>query len=378
MKITFFSIAMSIIWGSALMLVFSALRKKRQLIDICSITGIVILYVFCALRMLIPIELPIVYVVPAEIVYNPIYTWIRYSLPGGIAVWRILLAIWIAGSIVVLFKLLSKYILLARWLMSIRENATSIDCDKYGISSRSRVSIYKADGADVPMSVGILHKEIIIPNRNYSQKELELIIRHEMTHIKNGDLVIQMLANLLCAIYWWNPAAYIFRKNLEQYFELRCDKAVVAGMSKEEAADYLEVLLRIYSESSGRQKKSIVGVIEDYRIGGEELKERFEYLSSGYERYRKAYVGKSMAIILSLFLLVMSYSFIFQSNYKVTPGQIEEDGDGFEVTPENSYLIRLDNGNYLWHIYDGNEKEISQEMAEMLIRDGFIVTNEDK
>ena len=234
------------------------------------------------------------------------------------------------------------------------------------------------DSADVPMCVGLMHKTIIIPNRNYSQKELELIIRHEMTHIKDGDLAIQMLANLLCAIYWWNPAAYIFRKNLEQYFELRCDKTVVAGMSKEEAADYLEVLLRIYSESSGRQKKSIVGVIEDYRIGGEELKERFEYLSSGYERYQKAYVGKSMAIILSLFLLVMSYSFIFQSNYKVTPGQIEEDGDGFEVTPENSYLIRLDNGNYLWHIYDGTEKEISQEMAEMLIRDGFIVTNEDK
>ena len=110
---------MSILWGSALMLVFSELRKKRQLIDICSITGIVILYVFCAIRMLVPIELPWVYVVPVEVIYNPVYKWMRYSLPGGIAVWQILLAIWAAGTCAVLLRLLSKYYLLWRWTRSL-------------------------------------------------------------------------------------------------------------------------------------------------------------------------------------------------------------------------------------------------------------------
>lgn len=39
MKITFFSIAMSIIWGSALMVLFTILRKRSKLIDICSVSG---------------------------------------------------------------------------------------------------------------------------------------------------------------------------------------------------------------------------------------------------------------------------------------------------------------------------------------------------
>lgn len=373
MKITFFSIAMSIIWGSALMLVFSALRKKRQLIDICSITGIVILYVFCAIRMLVPIELPWVYVIPAEVIYNPVYKWIRHSLPGGITVWQILLAIWGLGSIVVLSRLISKYIVLERWIKSKHGDAEIIACEDYGISANSRVRIFKAHGVDVPMSVGILNKEIIIPDRDYSEEEMRLIIRHEIAHIKNGDPVIQLMSNLLCAIYWWNPAAYIFKKDLEQYFELRCDKAVVSEMSKKEAADYLEVLLRIYSESSGSPQKNTVGVIEDYRVGGEELKERFEYLSSGYDRRRKPYIGRSMAVFISIVLLVVSYSFIFQSNYRAMSEQFKEDGDGFEVTPDNSYLIRLDDGRYLWHTYDGFESEISRETAEILIKDGFAV-----
>ena len=251
----------------------------------------------------------------------------------------------------------------------------SIDCKGYGIDNRSRVRVCKAEGADVPMSVGILHREIIIPDREYSEKEMRLIIRHEITHIKNGDLIIQMLANLLCAIYWWNPAANVFRRNLEQYFELRCDKAVVSEMSKEEVADYLEVLLKIYSESSEGSQKSIVGVIEDYRVGGDELKERFEYLSSGYGRQKSPDIGKSMAVILSLGLLVISYSFIFQSNYEVSPEQIAENGEGFEVTPENSYLIRTKNGGYILHTTGGFEKEVSFEMAEMLIEDGFSITD---
>ena len=378
MKITFFSIAMSIIWGSVLMLAFSALRKKKQFIDICSITGIVILYVFCAIRMLIPIEVPWVYVIPAVAIYNPVYTWIRYSLPGGITVWQILLAIWAFGTCVVLFRLLSKYYHLRKWIRSTRGTSRSIDCKGYGIDERSRVRICRAEGADVPMSVGILHREIIIPDRDYSENEMSLIIRHEITHIKNGDLIIQMLANLLCAIYWWNPAANAFRRNLEQYFELRCDKAVVSGMSKEETADYLEVLLKIYSESSESPQKSIVGVIEDYRVGGDELKERFEYLLSGYGRQKSPYIGKSMAVVLSVSMLVISYSFIFQSNYEVSPEQIAEDGDDFEVTPENSYLIRTENGSYILHTTGGFEKEVSIESAEMLIEDGFGVKEDNE
>ena len=376
MMITFFSIAMSIIWGSALMLVFSALRKNRQLIDICSFTGIVILYVFCAIRMLVPIELPWVYIIPAKFVYNPVYTWIRYSLPGGITVWQMLLAIWIVGICVVLLRFISKRFRLWRWIKPICNNAKSIAGEEYGISDRSKIVFFMTDSADVPMCVGLLRKIIIIPNRNYTEKELKLIILHETTHIKNGDMLIQMLANLLCAIYWWNPAAYIFRKDLEQYFELRCDRTVASRMSKEEAADYLEVLLKIYSESSAKLEKGTVGVFERYRIGGKELKERFECLSSGYEVNRKTYIGKEMAVVASVILLMMSYSFIFQSNYEAPRDQFEE--DGYEVTQENGYLIRLQNGNYLFCTDEGNEREISKEAGEMLIEDGFTVKNKNE
>jgi hypothetical protein len=98
MKITFFSVVMSILWGSALMLIFAALRKKKNLTDICSVTGIVILYVFCAVRMLIPIELPWVIVIPNESIYNPLYRAVRYTLPGGFTIIQVRILFYAIGN----------------------------------------------------------------------------------------------------------------------------------------------------------------------------------------------------------------------------------------------------------------------------------------
>ena len=371
MSITFFSTMMSIVLGTVLMIAFSVLRKKRQMLDICSITGIVILYVLCAVRMLIPIELSPVRIVPLRLIYNPLYSFMKTMLPGGFAVWMLLLAVWLGGSLFVLIRLLLKYYRSGKLTKQVRMNSKPIDGGAYGICRNERINIYQSGAADVPMTFGLFHKTIIIPDKMYSDKEMALIIRHEITHIRNGDLVIQFLANLLCVAYWWNPAVYVYRKNLEQYFELRCDRIATTDMSKREMADYLELLLKTYSGVTDWAIEKTIGVAECYKIGGKELKERFEYLSSGMEKERTAYFGKKCALVLSLILLVISYSFIFQSEYDV-PADTYNTED-YEINTENAYLVRSMDGKYkVCDIY-GLEQEISDQSANMMIGDGFSV-----
>ena len=371
MKITFFSVMMSILWGSVLILLFSLLRKKKSLAEVCSITGVVILYVFCAVRMLIPVELPWVMIIPNETIYNPLFNAIRYRVLG-ISIGEILVTVWLLGTVIQTIRLIVRYRCFWGKISAIKESGKNVSdrlTEEYGIQ---KVRIIMTDKTKVPMTVGVVNYTILIPEEDYSDREKKLILRHELTHIKNGDLIIQFLSNVLCVVYWWNPAVYLFRKNLEQYFELRCDGTVTSGMSKQGLAEYLEILLKIYKNGNGNVGDSAIGVIEDYSIGGKELKERFERLSKNIERTSKRYIGRVAAFMLAAGLLIMSYSIIIQSDY---PAPEMEEGST-EVTPENAYVVRQKDGSYTLRMDSGFQTDISEKSAEMLIEDGFALIEE--
>ncbi len=371
MKITFFSVVMSILWGSILILLFSLLRKKKSLTEVCSVTGMVILYVFCAVRMLIPIELPWVMIIPNKTIYNPLYDAIRYRV-FGVSIGEMLIIVWLLGTVIQILRLIVRYRNFGTKIRLIKESGKDVSSsliEEYGIH---KARIIMTEKTKIPMTVGIGSYTILIPKLDYSDRENELIQRHELTHIKNGDLIIQLLVNVLCVVYWWNPAVYMFRKNLEQYFELRCDGTVTYNMSKQEIAEYLEILLKIYKNGNDNDSSTTIGVIEDYSIGGKELKERFERLSQRIERKSRRYFGRLAAFILAAGLLIMSYSFIIQSDYPAP----KMDEDAIEVTQENACVVHLKDGSYVFRMDDGYQTTISKESAEMLIDDGYALIEE--
>lgn len=371
MKITFFSVMMSILWGSILILLFSLLRKKKSLTEVCSVTGIVILYVFCAVRMLIPIELPWVMIIPNKTIYNPLYDAIRYQV-FSVSIGEMLIIVWLLGTVIQILRLIVRYHNFGTKIRAIKESGKDVSSSLIEEYDIHKVRIIMTDKTKVPMTVGVGKYVIIIPETDYSDRERKLILHHELTHIKNGDLIIQLLANILCAVYWWNPVVYMFRKDLEQYFELRCDGTVASNMSKQELAEYLEILLKIYRNGNDIVNSSDISVIEAYSIGGKELKERFERLSQRIERTSRRYIGRLAAFILAAGLLIMSYSFIIQSEYPAP----EMDEGAFEVTQKNACIVHLKDGSFVFRMDDGFQNIISRESAEMLIDDGFELKEE--
>ena len=372
MKITFFSIAMSIIWGSALMVLFTILRKRSKLIDICSVSGIIVLYIFCAVRMMVPIELPWIKVIPAETLFNALYLAIRKEVSvSGVKVYHIVAGVWIAGAIIKMADLVLRYIKYKNQIAKLAENGKSLETSNYGVKAPS-AKIIQTQAVDTPLSFGLLDRIILIPDEDYSDDDRALIIRHEYMHLINNDLAVQFLINMLCAIYWWNPFVYLLRLDLEQYFELRCDSNVTKDMSESQIADYLDVLLKVYKKKRGNSNRYGIGLLGTHKRREKDIKERFIMLSKGQHR-RKRTIGKIAAIVIETFFMVISYSFIFQSNYDVPEDTYNTGSDTYEVNQSNSYLIRQQNGNYIWHTSDGFEKEIDEESANMLIKDGFIV-----
>lgn len=105
MQITIFSVWMTILWSSILILIFYVLRKKLVLLDVCSVSGVLILYIFCIIRLMIPIELPWTKELWGGEIYNRVYDVVRYEVVSGINIYQMFGMIWMAGALFFFIKL---------------------------------------------------------------------------------------------------------------------------------------------------------------------------------------------------------------------------------------------------------------------------------
>lgn len=196
-------------------------------------------------------------------------------------------------------------------------------------------------------------------------------MRHEYTHLHNNDILLKTLITVLCGIYWWNPIVYLLRKDLNQSMEIRCDLSVSKYLNENERADYLSVMLDAFRESRQTgQYVGIAGLVENHSAS---LLERFRIVAD-----RKV-VQKNRASVFAAFMmlvvLMISYSFIFQSKYETPLSEIETDENTHQMTPENAYIFKQGN-TYILYTIDG-ENEISEESVKMMLENGFVMKGGD-
>ena len=78
-----------------------------------------------------------------------------------------------------------------------------------------------------PMMIGFLKPMILIPNTDYSDNELSVILRHELTHYKRGDIWYKLLLVIANSIHWFNPLVYLMARQANRDLEYSCDDSVV-------------------------------------------------------------------------------------------------------------------------------------------------------
>ena len=377
MQITIFSVWMTILWSSILILIFYVLRKKLVLLDVCSVSGVLILYIFCIIRLLIPIELPWTKELWGGEIYNRVYDVVRYEVASGINIYQMFGLIWMAGALFFLTKLTIRYIKLTKMLDRIPvkkdERAESV-LTAVLKEKEKRPEIVKTSAVQIPCCVGVFHKRILIPAKEYSDEELHYIILHEYTHLKNNDVLTKLLINSICAVYWWNPLVYLLRKDMQQSLEIRCDGLVSKKMDSISRSNYLAVMLTEFKDNchADEFKKYHSSVMPLFEEHSEKLIERFQLVSD--RKNGTSVKGNLVATAITMCLLIVSYSFVLQSKYECPTEEIETDDISYSVDNDNSY-ITFQNGEYILHT---GQKEVvlAEEMAEMMIEEGFLVIEE--
>ncbi len=64
---------------------------------------------------------------------------------------------------------------------------------------------------------------IVINTSNYTEKEIDQIIAHENVHVRQRHSLDLILSHLFCALLWFNPFAWLYKRALEQNLEFIAD-----------------------------------------------------------------------------------------------------------------------------------------------------------
>ena len=76
-------------------------------------------------------------------------------------------------------------------------------------------------------------RTVIMSRRDFESAEKDIIIEHEITHIHCHHSIDVILAQLACALQWFNPAAWALKRSLQEVHEYEADANVLADGENE-------------------------------------------------------------------------------------------------------------------------------------------------
>lgn len=207
MQITLFSFISALLWSSLLIIVIYLVRRTRFRPHFGVLT-MVLLYLFCAARLLLPLEFPHTVIVSDNVVYPRIYSFLTRKpepvthLPVGL----LLCAIWLFGTVFLLIR----YALQYRKAIRAARQASPWDSRTASLLSEIRrqtgrtIKVRGRTAANIESAfgVGVLRRYIILPDKTYTDAELHYILLHEYTHFLNHDTAVKLLVTLYCIIFW--------------------------------------------------------------------------------------------------------------------------------------------------------------------------------
>lgn len=147
--------------------------------------------------------------------------------PSGPTLIQVLFAIYIIGVALFLVGEICSLVRLHRLISG-----------KYSVTTADGVKIVVIDDDVAPFS---WFNNIVISRSDYESGRSEILI-HEKAHIAHRHSLDIMLCNMLLIFQWFNPAAWLLRRELQNIHEYEADEAVI--QSGADASEYQLLLIR--------------------------------------------------------------------------------------------------------------------------------------
>lgn len=154
--------------------------------------------------------------------------------------------VWIAGMVISFLFYLVNFII---FKIKIKKHLEKIDSKLFDqvkdeLKIKRKVNLCKCSLINSPVFVGFVSPIILMPYTNYTDEELKLIYKHELTHFKRMDVWYKLILVIASVVHWFNPLVYLMRRYASKDIEYTCDDIVTKNLSLEQRKEYSKVILK--------------------------------------------------------------------------------------------------------------------------------------
>ena len=140
--------------------------------------------------------------------------------------------IWVSGSALLGLWLLSTWLV---FTVRLRKNRRFLG--KHG-----RTRVYVSSAVKSPCLAGLV-PAVYLTEDVVQTDSTELILRHELTHLRHLDHLWSFCRTTAVIVYWWNPFIWLAAICSKRDAELACDETVAAGLSDAQRLAYARAIL---------------------------------------------------------------------------------------------------------------------------------------
>ena len=175
--------------------------------------------------------------------------------------------------------------------------------DRRFLGKRGRTCIYVSGAVKSPCLAGLI-PAVYLTEDVLQADEAELILRHELTHLRHLDFLWSLCRTAAVTVYWWNPFIWLAAICSKRDAELACDEAVAAKLPESKRLAYARAIL-----AQAPRKTAALS------LAGPPVKERILFLT-------KKQRTSVLCVILALLLVVSATGCSFAELTQQKAGEI--------------------------------------------------------
>ena len=158
---------------------------------------------------------------------------------------RPMLLVWLVCAILLAAYFVIGYACMVRRFRGTRlAPQPSIDAllDRFRFSRDPRICMSNSHRA--PLTFGVFRPTVLLPeDLPVGDAQFQLVLAHELAHIRRKDCLRKLLLTVCLCLYWWNPLVWMMVWLANRDMELACDEAVLRALGSDCKKAYALTLL---------------------------------------------------------------------------------------------------------------------------------------
>ena len=267
---------------------------------------------------------------------------------------------WISGvAILAVFTLIAmlKINKIKKHTNSLRNNRllSLFEHCKHKLKITKSIFVGESSLVKTPMTFGLFKTYVVLPrhfDQWLSEKDIEYIFLHELTHYKNKDFAVNYLMVILQILYWFNPLVWLAFRRMRLDREIACDAGVLNSLDEQAYLEYGNSIIHFAHKAS---RAVTIDLANHLNGSKEQIKTRIKKIAY-FKPESKRMRWKSAAILISAGIFIAGQAPFISA--------MARENSSYNFKDEN--IIYEDLGNYFAG-FDGSFVLYDKEADQYLI-----------